>query len=65
MDSGLSNNALADLILQFMIGLKKKLIDSCKCGLFSHAGMRSGSLILYLLKRKILRRSEFALILEI
>ena len=37
-----------------MIGLKRRLIDYCKRGLFSHAGMRSGSLILCLLRRKIL-----------
>jgi hypothetical protein len=33
--------------------------------LFSHAGMRSGSPILCLLRRKIMGRSKFALILEI
>ena len=57
-DSGLSSKNLVDLILQFMIGLKKRLIGCCKRGLSSHAGMQSGSLILCLLRRKILGRSE-------
>ena len=63
--SSLSRKNPTDLILQFMIGLKKRLIGCCKWGLFSHAGMRSGSLMLYLLRRKILERSESTLILEI
>jgi hypothetical protein len=65
MDSSHISNTPADLILQFMTGLKKRLIGSCKRGLFSHAGMQNGSLILCLLRRKILGRSEFAFILEI
>jgi hypothetical protein len=65
MDLGHTNNNPVDLILQSMIELKKKLIGSCRRVLFSHAGMRSESLILYLLERKILGRLEFKLILEI
>jgi hypothetical protein len=39
-----------------MIGLKKRLVGSYKQGSFSHVGMRSGSLILCLLRRKILEK---------
>jgi hypothetical protein len=65
MDLGLTSNTPADLIPQFMIRIRKRLIGSCKRGLFDHADMQSGSLILCLLRRKILGRSEFELILEI
>jgi hypothetical protein len=44
-DSGLSSKAPTDLILQFMIGFKRRLIGYCKWGLFNHASMWSGFLI--------------------
>jgi hypothetical protein len=50
-DSGLSSKALVDLILQFMIGLKRRLIGYCKWGLFNHAGMWGGFLIVPIEKK--------------
>jgi hypothetical protein len=57
-DSGLSSNTPIALTLQSTTGLKKRLIDCCKWGLFNYAGMQSGFLILCLLRRKILERDQ-------